>query len=83
MGRQLKLTALLCLITLNNAWLNKWIKREFSDYENISEYALPKLAWGVNTGLMQGANNKLMPKDSATRAQVATILVRFSETTTK
>ncbi|NMA49506.1 MAG: S-layer homology domain-containing protein, partial [Tissierellia bacterium] len=57
--------------------------REFLDYEDISEYALPPLAWGVNTGLMQGANNKLMPKDSATRAQVATILVRFSETIVK
>ena len=57
--------------------------REFLDYTNISEYAIPPLAWGVNTGLMQGANNKLMPKDSATRAQVAAILMRFSETIIK
>ncbi|HZJ98731.1 MAG TPA: hypothetical protein VFC79_01920, partial [Tissierellaceae bacterium] len=57
--------------------------REFLDYDHISEYALPPLAWSVNTGLIQGSNKKLMPKDSATRAQVATILVRFSETIVK
>lgn len=53
--------------------------REFADYGNISEYALPMLAWTVNTGLIQGSYNNIMPKETATRAQVAAILVRFSE----
>ena len=51
--------------------------REFTDYDSVSEYALPALAWTVNAGLMQGSNNNLMPTSSATRAQVATILQRF------
>lgn len=53
--------------------------REFADYENISEYALPTLAWAVNTELIQGSGNNLMPKNSASRGQVAAILMRFSE----
>jgi len=51
--------------------------REFEDYESISEYALHAMAWTVNTGLIQGSENNLSPKQSATRAQVATILMSF------
>lgn len=54
--------------------------REFEDYESISEYALHAMAWAVNTGLIQGSDINLMPKQSATHAQVAAILMRFSET---
>lgn len=53
--------------------------REFTDYDSISEYALPALAWMVNAGLMQGSNNNIMPSGSATRAQIATILQRFCQ----
>ncbi|WP_312159865.1 chitobiase/beta-hexosaminidase C-terminal domain-containing protein, partial [Oscillibacter sp.] len=53
--------------------------REFTDYDSVSEYALPALAWTVNAGLMQGSNNNIMPSSSATRAQVATILQRFCQ----
>lgn len=57
--------------------------REFSDYDNISEYAHNALGWMVNTGLMQGSNNNLMPSSSATRAQVAAILQRFCQSIAK
>lgn len=53
--------------------------REFTDYETISDYALQSMGWTVNTGLLQGSDNKLMPKDNATRAEVAAILMRFSQ----
>jgi hypothetical protein len=53
--------------------------REFADYESISEYALHGVVWTVNTGLIQGSDSNLMPKQSATRAQVATISMRFSQ----
>lgn len=62
----------------SNSKSGKSIK-EFADYGSISEYALPAMTWAVNAGLMQGSKNKLMPKDTATRAEVAAILVRFSE----
>lgn len=57
--------------------------REFADYDSISEYALPALAWSVNAGLIQGSDNNLMPAGSATRAQVATILQRFCQNVVK
>ena len=48
--------------------------REFVDYEIISNYALQAIRWTVNTGLIQGSNMNIMPKESATRGQVAAIL---------
>lgn len=53
--------------------------REFADYSSIPAYAQQALGWTVNTGLLQGSGDKLMPQGSATRAQVAAILQRFSE----
>ncbi|MBQ3216295.1 MAG: S-layer homology domain-containing protein [Oscillospiraceae bacterium] len=51
----------------------------FTDSEAISEYALPAIRWGVDTGLLGGVGGNLLdPQGSATRAQVATILMRFS-----
>lgn len=57
--------------------------REFSDYDSISAYAQSALGWAVNTGLVQGKNNQVMPWGNATRAQVATILQRFSQNVAK
>lgn len=57
--------------------------REFEDYESISEYALSTMAWTVNTGLIQGNNNKIMPKNIATRDQVAEVLMKFIEKISK
>ncbi|BAL01289.1 putative surface layer protein [Oscillibacter valericigenes Sjm18-20] len=57
--------------------------REFSDYDSISTYAQPALGWAVNAGLVQGRNNQVMPWGSATRAQVAAILHRFSQNVVK
>ena len=53
--------------------------REFDDYESISAYAGEAMAWAVNADLIQGSGNRLMPQDTATRAQVAAILQRFCE----
>ncbi|MDF2838504.1 MAG: putative surface layer protein, partial [Evtepia sp.] len=57
--------------------------RKFADYDSISEYALLPLAWAVNAGLVQGSDNNLMPQGGASRAQVATILLRFYENEAK
>lgn len=54
--------------------------REFSDYENISDYARPAMAWAVNAGIMGGMDDgTLMPQDKATRAEAATMLMNFCE----
>lgn len=57
--------------------------REFADYNSISEYAMTALNWTVNAGLIQGSNNYVMSSGSTTRAQVATILMRFCQNVAK
>ena len=51
----------------------------FSDAAQVSGYATDAMRWAVASGLIQGSNSKLNPKGTATRAQVATILMRFME----
>ena len=51
----------------------------FSDADKVSGYAAEAMQWAVAEGLLQGSNGELDPQGSATRAQVATILMRFME----
>lgn len=51
----------------------------FTDADKVSGYAAEAMQWAVAEGLLQGSNGKLNPQGSATRAQVATILMRFME----
>ena len=54
--------------------------REYADFEQISDYAVEAMTWAVNTGLISGTSTTtLSPQGEATRAQVATILMRFIE----
>ena len=50
----------------------------FPDCEKISEYAFNAMAWAVGNGLFRGdETGRLNPKNTATRAEYATILMRF------
>ena len=51
----------------------------FGDAETISTYAIPAMQWAVGAELVNGIDGNLKPKGTATRAQVATILMRFCE----
>ena len=52
--------------------------REYADFEQISDYAAEAMTWAVNTGIINGTSTTtLSPQGPATRAQVATILMRF------
>lgn len=52
----------------------------FEDAGQIGEYAVQAFNWVVGQGLMTGVTNStLEPQSSATRAQVATILMRYCE----
>lgn len=52
----------------------------FADGNQVSSYAVEAMKWAVGVGLISGVgNNMLDPTGSATRAQVATILMRFCE----
>lgn len=49
----------------------------FTDAKTVSTYAETAMKWAVGAGIIGGSNNKLTPKASATRAQVAVMLHRF------
>ena len=52
----------------------------YTDAGQISEYAIPAMQWACGAGLIQGNTaTTLNPKGNATRAEVATILMRFCE----
>ena len=54
--------------------------REYADYEQISDFALEALDWAVSAGIISGTSaTTLSPSGSATRAQVAVILMRFCQ----
>ena len=51
----------------------------FNDRDLISNYAREAMCWAVSAGILNGTGNGMLsPKDSATRAQVAAMLLRFS-----
>ncbi len=53
----------------------------FPDAGDIQEYATQALSWAVAEGLLQGfEDDTLRPQGNATRAQIATILMRFCQT---
>lgn len=50
----------------------------FSDYGAIAPYAAGAFAWGYKAGLIAGTgNSELQPSGSATRAQVAALIMRY------
>lgn len=55
--------------------------REFDDFDAVPAYAVPAYAleamdWAVNAGVLKGDNNRLLPQDNCTRAQIVTMLYR-------
>lgn len=52
----------------------------FSDYLDISDYSKDALSWGLDEGIISGTSKTtLSPKGNASRAQVATMLMRFDD----
>ena len=55
----------------------------FPDYANVSEYAVDAMVWATGTGLINGiagdGTTILSPKTNASRAQIASIIMRFAE----
>ena len=48
---------------------------DFSDYQSVSRYAANAMSWCVNKGIVSGSDGKLNPQETATRAEVATMLM--------
>lgn len=51
----------------------------YPDASNVSNYAKAYMIWAVENGIVNGAGGKLMPKDTASRAQIAAIIMRYCE----
>ncbi len=49
----------------------------FSDSDAISDWALDAMQWVVAEGIMSGSDGALMPQDSLTRAQAASLIQKF------
>ena len=52
---------------------------QFTDGYAVSSYAMDAMRWAVSTGLIGGANGRLSPQASTTRAEAAAILARFCQ----
>ena len=50
--------------------------REFDDFDAVPAYALEAMDWAVNAGVLKGDNNRLLPQNACTRAQIVTLLWR-------
>ena len=55
----------------------------FPDAKQVSAYAKDPVQWAVAEKIINGSDGKLLPQGDATRAQVATILMRFIENIVK
>ena len=53
----------------------------YTDVADLSEYAIPAMQWAVGAGIINGTGDgsTLTPQGQATRAQAATVLMRFCE----
>ena len=53
----------------------------FADAMTVSEYAIPAMQWACGSGLVTGIARDgemiLAPKDTTTRVQMATLMMRF------
>ena len=49
----------------------------YDDAFDVDDWAIPAMQWACGAGILQGYDNRLMPQDTATRAEAATMLQRF------
>ncbi len=49
----------------------------FPDAGNVDAYAVPYMAWAVEQSIVHGNNGKLLPRDTATRAEASIILYNY------
>ncbi len=60
--------------------MNAAVLNTFQDTNSIPAYAVEPLAWAVKNGIVSGTSSTaISPNGSATRAQVATMLMRYAQ----
>ena len=56
------------------------LAKKFTDAARVSDYAKEALSWTVAVGIINGMpDNTIAPQNSATRAEVATIIMRYTK----
>ena len=56
------------------------LAKKFTDAARVSDYAKEALSWAVAVGIINGMpDNTIAPQNSATRAEVATIIMRYTK----
>lgn len=53
------------------------VLEQYQDGASVSSWAREAMAWGVESGLIEGAGQRLMPSSEALRCQVAAIIMRY------
>lgn len=53
------------------------ITKDFNDADKVSDYAKDAMSWAVAVGLIRGDRGSIKPLDHASRAEVATMVIRF------
>ncbi|MBQ7661737.1 MAG: S-layer homology domain-containing protein [Clostridia bacterium] len=49
----------------------------YGDVQTVSEWAIPAMQWACGSGILNGIDGNLVPAGKASRAQVATMIMRF------
>ena len=52
---------------------------KFADHKDVRPFAQDAMAWAVAEGLVEGMDGRLYPANTTTRAQAATVLMRYSK----
>ena len=50
---------------------------QYPDAGSIGNFAVEPMTWAVTNGIVDGLDGKLAPKAASTRAQIATVIMRF------
>lgn len=59
--------------------INSAIYNAFPDTGNVSSYAVNAMKWSTYKGILNGSDGYLLPKNTATRAHVAQIIMNFCQ----
>lgn len=52
----------------------------YTDFDQLSEYAIPAMQWACGAGVIQGSDDGLLqPQGTASRAETAQMLLRYME----
>lgn len=63
----------------STAYADTSVFDSFPDKGSVSPYAVDFVKWAASNGLLSGANGKLLPKSTASRSEVAQIMLNFCQ----